>query len=43
MNLPWLNYLLVNAPDKYYGGYSWFDYPDNIVPRRGVAQPENAF
>lgn len=25
MRLPWLNYLLVNAPDEYYGGYSWFD------------------
>ena len=25
MDLPWLNYLLVNAPDDYYGGYSWFD------------------
>ncbi|HZI33613.1 MAG TPA: serine esterase, partial [Candidatus Binatia bacterium] len=23
LNLPWLNYLLVNAPDEYYGGYSW--------------------
>jgi phospholipase/carboxylesterase len=32
MNLPWMNYLLVNAPDEYYGGYSWFDYPDDIVP-----------
>jgi phospholipase/carboxylesterase len=32
MNLPWLNYLLVNAPDEYYGGYSWFDYPNNIAP-----------
>jgi phospholipase/carboxylesterase len=32
MGLPWLNYLLVNAPDEYYGGYSWFDYPDNLVP-----------
>jgi len=26
MNLPWLNCLLVNAPDSYYGGYSWYDY-----------------
>ena len=25
MNLPWLNYLLVNAPDDYYGGFSWFN------------------
>src|SRR4051812_43040653 len=23
---PWLNYLLVNAPDWYYGGFSWYDY-----------------
>ena len=23
--MPWLNYLLVNAPDDYYGGYSWYD------------------
>ena len=30
--LPWLNYLLVNAPDDYFGGYSWFDYPDNYKP-----------
>jgi len=28
MALPWLNYLLVNAPDDYYGGYSWFDIDD---------------
>ena len=32
LDLPWLNYLLVNAPDEYYGGYSWFDYPGDIVP-----------
>ncbi|MGD0744353.1 MAG: serine esterase [Verrucomicrobiota bacterium] len=32
MALPWLNYLLVNAPDDYFGGYSWFDYPDNYKP-----------
>jgi phospholipase/carboxylesterase len=25
LGLPWMNYLLVNAPDDYYGGYSWFD------------------
>lgn len=31
MVLPWLNYLLVNAPDDYYGGYAWFDLND-IVP-----------
>jgi phospholipase/carboxylesterase len=28
MDLPWLNYLLVNAPGDYYGGYSWFDLND---------------
>jgi phospholipase/carboxylesterase len=32
MNLPWLNFLLVNAPDEYMGGYSWFDYPDHPGP-----------
>jgi len=32
LDLPWLNYLLVQAPDQYYGGYSWFDYPGDIVP-----------
>ncbi|MCD6048895.1 MAG: serine esterase [Verrucomicrobia bacterium] len=26
LRLPWLNYLLVNAPDSYYGGYSWYDF-----------------
>jgi len=32
LELPWMNYLLVNAPDAYYGGYSWFDYPNNVAP-----------
>jgi phospholipase/carboxylesterase len=36
MGLPWMNYLLVNAPDEYYGGYSWFDFAGDIVP--GVAR-----
>jgi phospholipase/carboxylesterase len=31
-----MNYLLVNAPDEYYGGYSWFDFAGDIVP--GVAR-----
>ena len=26
LQFPWLNYLLVNAPDEYYGGFSWYDY-----------------
>ncbi len=25
LNLRWMNYLLVNAPDDYYGGFSWYD------------------
>jgi phospholipase/carboxylesterase len=29
---PWLNYLLVNAPDDYYGGYSWFDIHGDSEP-----------
>lgn len=29
MNLPWMNYLLVNAPDEYFGGWSWFDLQDH--------------
>ena len=32
MDLPWMNYLLVNAPDEYYGGFSWFEYPGDIAP-----------
>ena len=32
LNLPWLNYLLVNAPDSYYGGYSWYDFAGDISP-----------
>jgi phospholipase/carboxylesterase len=29
LRLPWLNYLLVNAPDQYYGGFSWYDLYEN--------------
>lgn len=25
MQLPWLNYLLADAPDPYYGGFAWYD------------------
>jgi phospholipase/carboxylesterase len=32
MGLPWMNYLLVNAPDAYYGGFSWFDFGGEIAP-----------
>ncbi len=33
LDLPWLNYLLVNAPDEYFGGFSWFDYPNVTAPK----------
>ncbi len=26
LDLSWLNYLLVNAPDPYFGGYAWYDF-----------------
>ena len=32
LRLPWLNYLLVNAPDFYYGGWSWYDFAGDMVP-----------
>lgn len=31
LNLPWMNYLLVNAPDSYYGGYSWYDFTGDMT------------
>ena len=30
--LPWLNYLLVNAPDDYFGGFSWYDIYGDAAP-----------
>ena len=39
LGLPWLNFLLVNAPDEYYGGYSWFDLNDQ---RPGVLRSRQA-
>jgi phospholipase/carboxylesterase len=32
LGVPWLNYLLVNAPDEYYGGYSWYDFAKEPGP-----------
>lgn len=32
LDLPWLGYRLVNAPDHYFGGYSWYDFADNPDP-----------
>lgn len=38
MRLPWMNYLLANAPDYYFGGYSWYDFAGNAEPgvRRSI-------
>ena len=36
MRLPWLNYLLVNAPDSYFGGFSWYDFAGDAAP--GIAR-----
>jgi phospholipase/carboxylesterase len=32
MGLPQLNYLFLQAPDDYYGGYSWYGMPPNQKP-----------
>jgi phospholipase/carboxylesterase len=40
LGLPWLNYLLVNAPDSYYDGYSWYDFMDDPAP--GVTRSREA-
>ena len=32
LDLPGLNYLMVNAPDEYFGGKSWYDLPPNQEP-----------
>ncbi len=34
LQFPWLNYLLVNAPDEYYGGFSWYEIDG--IPATGV-------
>jgi phospholipase/carboxylesterase len=35
LGLPWLNYLLINAPHPYYIGYAWYDLDD---PEPGVLE-----
>lgn len=32
LGLPWMHYLLVNAPDPYFGGYSWYDFAGDPDP-----------
>jgi len=36
LQLPWLNYLLVNAPDPYFGGFAWYDFSGDAGP--GIAR-----
>lgn len=36
LHVPELSYLLINAPDPYYGGYSWYDFLGNPAP--GIAR-----
>lgn len=40
MKLPWMNYLLVDAPDAYYSGYSWYDFAGDPAPgiRRSTSE-----
>jgi hypothetical protein len=37
MDLPWMNYVLVNAPDEYYGGYAWFEFEATSFPACSAA------
>jgi len=32
IKIPQLSYLLLNAPDSYYGGFSWYDFVENPGP-----------
>ncbi len=32
LDLPEMNYLLVNAPDPYFGGFSWYDFEGDSQP-----------
>jgi phospholipase/carboxylesterase len=32
LDLPWMSYLLVNAPDPYFGGFSWYDFSGDETP-----------
>ena len=40
LNIPEMNYLLINAPDDYFGGFSWYDFQGDqnsgIVRSRGL-------
>jgi phospholipase/carboxylesterase len=32
LGIPELSYLLLNAPDSYYGGYAWYDFMNDPAP-----------
>lgn len=32
LSLHWMNYLLVDAPDPYFGGFSWYDFSGDPAP-----------
>ncbi|HEX2613689.1 MAG TPA: serine esterase [Fibrobacteria bacterium] len=32
MGIPEMSYLLLNAPDSYYGGYAWYDFMHDPAP-----------
>lgn len=36
LDVPAMNYLLVNAPDDYYGGFSWYDFTGDAAT--GIAR-----
>ena len=39
LKLPGLHYLFVNAPDRYFTGYSWFDlYSGESVTKKGITR-----
>src|SRR2546425_2040650 len=42
LNLPWLNYLFVNAPDQYYGGYFLYLFLRGKIPG-GPPNPKHLF
>ncbi len=35
LGIPEMSYLLLNAPDPYYGGYAWYDFMGNPAPGIG--------
>jgi phospholipase/carboxylesterase len=40
LGIPTMNYALVNAPDPYFGGYSWYDFTNDPGP--GVKRSRKA-